>query len=187
MNDELQNVYYDIDNVLKGSTVTLNNVSVSSLTVSRVASISSGTFTNLIGVKDGSSACAGCVGEYFESKITSNQNFPTSTQYGDATSISLTPGDWDISAVIHCNQSAANVTLWELGISVTSGNSSAGLQAGDNYVVSGLASTAGFDSLTIPVHRRNVSAQTVIYMKVSSTYTAAIPVYQGRISARRVR
>lgn len=33
LNDELQNVYYDIQNVLKGSTVTINNLSVSSITV----------------------------------------------------------------------------------------------------------------------------------------------------------
>lgn len=181
LNDEIDNIYYTIKNVSSEISSPLNiaQISVSTLTVTSSMTI--------IGTKLADDAPAGAVGEYIESKVTANQNFPASTQYGDATSISLTPGDWDITVQLHCNQSASSVSLFEAGVSATSGNSGVGLQAGDSDLYAGLPASSGFTHITVANVRKNISATTTYYFKVSATYTGATPVYQGRISARRIR
>lgn len=141
------------------------------------------------GTNTNDSATAGFVGEYIES-VVSLTNFPTTTNYGDLTSISLTAGDWDVTGILFADR---NGSTWQdaiLGISITSGNSSTGLVNGSNKVVfaytTAVATTSNF-SLDIPNYRMSLSATTTIYLKYYSDYTVGTPQAAGRLSARRVR
>lgn len=62
-------------------------------------------------------------------------NYGTSAGfYGDLNSISLVAGEWDITAeTVWYSNGATTTTQIGMGVSTTSGNSSAGMQIGDNF------------------------------------------------------
>ena len=160
---------------LSGGTMTGN------LTFSPTTKGVKGTPTN-------DSAAAGNVGEYVESVISANTNVPTSTQYGDLTSIVLTAGDWDVSMSGILNASGATISgFGSMGFSTTSGNSSTGLVFGDSVCVIFLTTTITQMSVALPPKRFSLGTTTTIYFKYQQTYSAGQPVAVGRISARRVR
>jgi hypothetical protein len=140
--------------------------------------IGKGTATN-------DDAAAGYIGEYVSS-YAGVQNFPANNVVGDGTSISLTAGDWDVSAVMFAVFTTL-VTNVLLGISTTSGNSTSGLNPGDNRCDFETFSTAGNSSPTIPVYRLSLASSMTVYLKVQSSYTGATPTYYSRLSARRIR
>lgn len=144
-----------------------------------------------LGVTDGSNAAAGVVGEYVESLVAAATAWPTTTGlYADGTSISLTAGDWQLTAMLNTVRGGSNVTIQNLGISTTTGNSSAGLVAGQNLAVNTIDTLgAGTDALTmtVPVYRQNTTSTTTYYLKVNATFAGAAPTYSARLSARRVR
>lgn len=130
------------------------------------------------------------VGEF----ITANSgatNCATSTQYDDATSISLTAGDWDVSATGYFNSNGATWTILFLGFSSTSGNSATGLIEGDNSMRAQWASSATtplYVPIVIPPYRVSISSTTTYYLKRRADYSAGTPKVDGaRLSARRVR
>lgn len=145
------------------------------------------TTKGIVGTPTNNNATAGNIGEYVPSAISTATNFPTSSQYGDLTSISLTAGDWDVTAVLSATTNGATVTQIFLGISSTSGNNSTGLTEGDT-LVPGPPPTAGYNSsLEVPNVRFSLAGTTTIYLKYQAQYTIATPQARGRISARRVR
>jgi hypothetical protein len=150
------------------------------------AVISSATVTNLRGVTNGSNATAGSIGEYISS--TSAQiNLPgSSTQWGDIASISLTPGDWQVTVQGFSNPNGATVTgEVDLGIGTSSGNVSPGAIAVDwtpNIMMILNDSTGIFFT-----KRMSISGSTTAYAKIRTTYSGGTPVVQASIFARRVR
>jgi hypothetical protein len=142
------------------------------------------------GTTTNNSAASGYIGEYIES-VVGVISAPTSTQYGDLTSISLTAGDWDVTAVTMFNSNGATWSACGNGISVTSGNSGTGLVLGSNRLGSNFASSSTTpiaQSSVIPSYRMSLSSTTTVYLKFTATYSAGTPqTYGGRISARRVR
>lgn len=141
----------------------------------------------IVGTSTNDNAAAGNVGEYVSSYISSPVNFPVSGNYGDLTSISLTAGDWDISEVLEIN-GAVTGTQFVIGIGTASGNSSAGLNEGDNVAQTPTGSTgASNDTLSVPAWRVPISSTTVYYFKYFALYTVGTPQARGRISARRIR
>jgi hypothetical protein len=143
--------------------------------------------TDSLGVATNSNASAGYVGEYIES-VVGLTNFPATTNYGDLTSISLTAGDWDVTAVMTAIINAATFNgALAMGISVTSGNSTTGLVDGSNRAWI-LAPTAVTDSTgCIPAYRISIASTTTVYLKFRAGFSAGTPRAQGRLSARRVR
>lgn len=144
-----------------------------------------------LGVTDGSSAASGIVGELVQSNIAAGTAWPTTTGiYGDGTSISLTAGDWMITAMLNTVRGGSNVTIQNLGISTTTGNSSTGLVAGQNLATDTVdtlgAGTDAFTS-TVPSWNQNITSTTTYYLKVNATFAAAAPTYSARLSARRMR
>lgn len=137
----------------------------------------SGTTTN-------DNAAAGKVGEYIESLKTLT-DFPASTVFGDFTSISLTPGDWDVSALAQMVSNAATMTSSFIAISPVSGNDSAQLANGVNLMDFPVVNANG--SASVPVYRVSLAVTTTIYMKYFAIYTGGPPRARGRLSARRVR
>ncbi len=147
--------------------------------------IGKGTATN-------DSAATAYIGEYVESVISTLTNFPgASGNLGDATSISLTAGDWDVSATVLLNEAGGSLTTqMDLGISQASGNDGTGLTLGSNRLRNGDGTTTispTARSMSIPAYRQSLSGTTTIYAKLLGTYTVATPQYRCRLSARRVR
>ncbi len=152
-------------------------------------SVGNGSAASLRGTNTNDSASAGFVGQYVES-VASQTNATTSNQYGDLTSISLTAGDWDVSANCYWENNGATWTVGVIGISVTSGNSGTGLTDGSNKI-----NTQWASSSTTPVaapqavvsYRLSLSATTTVYFKYLAVFSAGTPNCRGRLSARRVR
>lgn len=142
--------------------------------------IGKGTITN-------DSANAGDIGEKISASIGAT-NFPTSGQWGDLTSISLTAGDWDVSLIGEITRAGSTFTDGMVGISVTSGNSSTGLTAGVSRLYFDLT---GITFLVFPiclsVVRISLNSTTTVYFKYFADYSAAVPTMTGGIFARRVR
>lgn len=139
------------------------------------------------GTTTNDSAAAGFVGEVVSS-YSARSNFPTSEQWGDKTSISLTAGHWLISVVAEVNCPAA-ITEVGWGISATSGNSNTGLTIGDNWI-SPRGGAMGVNDRTtgcITAYEVKLSATTTYYLKWLATYSSTAPQGSGRITAQRIR
>ncbi len=150
-----------------------------------VTTISHTGGTDIKGTNTNDAAAAGDVGEYVTATAT-NVNAAATTEYGDITSISLTAGDWDVSCNVYLFANGATFSgLANIGISTTSGNSSAGLTVGDNLIY--IATASSTNPGAIANYRVSLSATTSVYLKYSTTYSAGTPQWNGRISARRLR
>lgn len=155
-----------------------------SLTVSNQL-IGKGTATN-------DDAAAGYIGEYIESVVSTLTNFPGTTgNLGDATSISLTAGDWDVEFIVLLNEAGGSLTTqMDVGISTTSGNSATGLVLGENRFRNGdntvvISTTAR--TLGVPSYRMKLSGTTTVYGKLLGNFTVGTPQFRCRLSARRRR
>ena len=144
-----------------------------------VQGIVHGTTTN-------DSAAAGFVGEYVESNNTTPTNAPTSNQYGDLTSISLTAGDWSVNITGIWSNNGATWTAGSLGIGTVAGNTSPG--AGNLGQQTFASSSTTPTSFSVAVVRRIlIASTTTVYLKYLAVYSAGTPQATGRISARRMR
>jgi hypothetical protein len=144
----------------------------------------------IVGTITNDNAPAGWVGEYIASAQPTAQNAAATTEFTDLVSISLTPGDWDVSGILQWNQNGATWSDARLGISSTAGNSTAGLSTGDNTIrvsFTSSSTTPVREDLQIPAFRVSLSSTTTYYLKYAATYSAGTPTAAGRISARRVR
>lgn len=140
------------------------------------------------GTQTNDAAAAGYVGELIEA-IANGVNATTTNQYGDITSITLTAGDWDVSAMVICTlNTGGTVTRWISGIGTVTGNDSTGVV--DVTTSAGLQPppTANYNPAAVvtPV-RKSLAGSTTFYLKMLCTYGSGIPLFSGRISARRVR
>jgi hypothetical protein len=140
------------------------------------------------GTTTNDSAAAGNVGEYVAS-VAASTSAPTTGQFGDLTSISLTAGDWDVTGMVHFDSSGATWSNVDAGISPSSGTSFASQVQGDNILRASWAntSTATTEHNLTLLYRVSISTTTTYYLKFLVTYSAGTPIGQGRISARRVR
>lgn len=146
------------------------------------------TAGQLPGTATNNDATAGNVGEYVSSPFTAS-TAPTSTQWGDATSISLTAGDWDIMYQVIANSAAvANITVLQMATTTTSGNSTTGQTSGTNLLSeTGTFLASDKTTMTLGRVRASLSATTIYYAKINSTYSGTAPQFDGIISARRMR
>lgn len=136
------------------------------------------------GIADGSSASAGYIGEYLSVTVSSYTMSTTATTYNVA-SLTLTPGEWDVTGSIELLSSAAVMTSVVSGLSLVSA-----VSEGFPYMVqlfgqSLPASTA--NRLAIPTRRVNVTSSTVIYLIASAAFSSGSVTAKGFIRANRVR
>jgi hypothetical protein len=138
------------------------------------------------------SPAAGRIGEFKQTRTTASTSYTVaSATYGDADSISLEAGVWDISVVFQLARgtSTFSSTLFIVGIGTASGTSTTGLQDGDNMDVQSAVVPTTFNTvtLTIPSYRVAPSGTTTYYLKVYvGSFSGANPTYRSRISAVRV-
>lgn len=145
-----------------------------------------GGAVNVRGTNTNDNATAGFYGQYVSS-FTTFTNFPTTAQWGDLVSMTLTAGDWDVTGLLTARNNTSTGTNIQAGISTTSGNSSTGLVFGDNELGE-LYPTAAVDStVSVPGYRQSLSGTTIIYLKFFAGYTVGNPTAAGRLTARRVR
>lgn len=146
------------------------------------------TAGQLPGTATNDSANAGNVGEYISSAFTASAA-PATTTWGDATSISLTAGDWDIMyQVIANSNSVANVTVLQMATTTTTGNSTTGQTSGTNLLSeTGTFLASDKTSMTLGRVRASLSGSATYYAKINASFTGTAPQFDGIISARRVR
>lgn len=148
------------------------------------------TTAGVVGTTTNDNAASGVVGEYVSSTVGAT-NLPTTTQWGDLTSISLTAGDWDVVVLAeYSNNGAGTPLLFDCGASTTSGNSGTGLTLGDTYLEIGtdnIPTGSNVMGISVPGIRFSLSGSATVYLKVRAFYSTGTPQAQGRISARRRR
>ena len=169
-----------------GNVATPTNANVYALGTSAVP------FASLfLGGNAGGNAPAGSVGEYVSSTIAQGSAVSlTSPSASNVTSISLTAGDWDVSAVVIFNPAAStSLTVKTAGVSTNSGAFDAlTTGAGDTVQASTAASVpVGNTSVEIPPTRISISSTTTVYLVAASTFTVSTNAAYGTIRARRVR
>jgi hypothetical protein len=145
------------------------------------------TKVDIRGTNTNDSAAAGFVGEVISSQVTTLTNFPATGTYGDFTSISLTAGHWNVTAIGEVIAASGVSTDMLLGVSTTSGNSSTGLAIGTSRLyVSNLVSSQ-YMTHTVPNVQIKLSATTTVYFKYNMTFASGTPQIRGEIRAIRVR
>jgi hypothetical protein len=138
------------------------------------------------GVSDGSVALQGYIGELVTGiqAVAVGAGF-TIAQWGNVIWVVLTPGDWDVSAVLS-NVLAAGATRAAMALSLFSGNVTTDHVVGSNQIDVPLGTAAFSGHGCIAVWNVNVSAQVTVYLK-GLLATAVGNAFTGRISARRIR
>ncbi len=142
------------------------------------------------GTATNDSASAGFVGEYMEAKNATLTNTGSNGQYADAGTLSLTAGNWLITLQLYVNRNTATWTRVDAGIGTATGNNSAGLSSGDNFIIHEWASSAttpGSICPTVANYRVALSATTSYYGKVRADFSAGQPQFVHRLSAVRIR
>lgn len=151
----------------------------------------------VIGVTTNSSATAGQVGEYLESgTLRSSAISLTTTEGENIGSLDLTPGDWDVSAVVGFDANAStSFTVKYACVSLTSETISGTAvinypsSAGEIRLQRSTSATTGqtIDSFPIPTFRVSLSAADTLYLVGRADFTVSTATTYGRIWARRVR
>jgi hypothetical protein len=143
---------------------------------------------NWMGVTDGSAATAGQIGECI-----TNAAFGVTASNGIITnvcSITLTPGDWDVSATANFAGGPATVQQLSAGLSTTSASMPAQNLANvglTNYFQFGAFTSMYNVGLPIPPYRFSVTVNTVVYLVMLISANAGTATFNGRIQARRMR
>jgi hypothetical protein len=178
------------------SQVSITGGSINGTTVG-AATPSSGAFTTvtasglitpaqLAGIKGtttNNNANAGSVGEYL-TNTTSGTPLATNTP-ANATSVSLTAGDWDVQAVIRMNPAAATVNAgYTVGVSTTSATVG-GLGTAFQLVASIAANSPEIG--VSPVVRVSIAGTATAFAVVSCGFVGGTMTADGFIRARRVR
>lgn len=144
---------------------------------------SNGGFT---GIGDGSTAVAGEVGEVISSAMgAASSTSPTISTAINITSITLTAGDWDISALASAQNSiGANAAI------VFAINTVSASLPTDNGISTSSMVTSGFASLpetvTVPPFQVSISTPTQYYLVAEYTAGGGVPSVWGSIRARRM-
>ena len=134
------------------------------------------------GISNGSNAAVSQVGEYIASTILSASaiGLGGSGTATTVTSISLTPGDWDVYGNVSYNLNGATVTAAYGAV-----NNSTAFPDGSLYAQVGpITANTGF---VAPSMRYNLTATTTIDLLALGVYSVATPKVSGQIWARRVR
>jgi hypothetical protein len=150
-----------------------------------------GTTNSIVGTATNNNAVVGNIGEEVNSTISTYTNYTTTATYQNITSITLTAGDWDLSAFFTYNSNSATITAASNAIFVVSTTtaSASGATEGQNisYVPqAALLGTSKFSD-AIPSYRVSLSGTTTYYLNTQSSFTVGNPQFVGSIRARRVR
>lgn len=142
----------------------------------------------LKGTNTNDSAATGYVGEYIESVESTGTAAAATSTWKEIKSITLTPGDWDVTIIGHHDYNGATLTgLPRFGLSTASA-SSTGMVTGSSIAYIPISNSSDIGGTTsLPNMRKSITATTTYYFNALSVYSAGSPTWHGIISARRVR
>lgn len=154
-------------------------------TATTAALTSTGNFTpsqtnGIVGTTTNNNANAGSVGEFISA--TASSVSLTTAVTANITSMSLTAGDWDISAGIFVPGSTANLINVTGGVSTTSATFGG---VGTYFQYAGTAVSAFGDST--PIYRVSIASTTTVYCVVAGTFSTGTATASCLLRARRVR
>jgi hypothetical protein len=132
---------------------------------------------------------AGDLGEYIESIIGAGSpvSVTTSNAIQNITTISLSPGDWDVSAMVGIVGVAATFTTgFDGGVSLVNGTTLDGITSVKIRWPS-WQSGAAFMNGTIPRTRYSIASTQTVYLNTRVVFTASTMSAYGTVNARRVR
>lgn len=137
-------------------------------------------------------ATSGYIGEPADGIQSTYTNYTTTATYQNIASITLTPGDWDISAqgTFSVNSSTLTVTANAIFVISTTTASASGATDGRNKVFiaqSSLTGTASQQSVAIMPYRVSIISTTTYYLNTQATFTGGNPQFVGSIHAKRNR
>lgn len=145
------------------------------------------------GVTDGSAASAGYIGELIESSMSSSVTPGLSGYFSDVTSITLTPGSWDVSGALFTLLWGATPTTNSFLAACISTSSGSPDEFSGKACVSVDAHETGNNIARIsptPLRRIDVSVNTTIYLVARYDYTSlgsTTYTQQSYLRATRVR
>jgi hypothetical protein len=150
-----------------------------------------GTTNSIVGTTGTELATAGNIGERIVSTVSTYTNYSTTATYQNIGSITLTAGDWDISAEGTFYSNGATITtsadaIFLIGtVTASATGSTEGVNV--NYIAqSGLLGTS-HQTTTIAPFDVHPSTTTTYYFNTQSTFTVGNPQYVGTIRAKRTR
>jgi hypothetical protein len=136
------------------------------------------------GIRAGNAPAAGFLGEQIRSFVASGSAISLSTTVAaNITSISLTPGIWDVSSIVNSVAQATTCTAYISSISTTSATTGTN---GDNRADGQPPSATLATSVSIPSYRLTLAATTTVYLVAQANFSAGTVTVFGRISATRV-
>ena len=126
--------------------------------------------------------------DYLVDRQTSATNFASSSTYADGATITIPPGEWDVSGIGVSLLNSSTTTVILFGVSnSTPTNSFSDRQDGDNAGTAPVPTDNSQRHITaIPAYRVSVATSTPYYLKALAAFSAGNPQYLCRISARRV-
>jgi hypothetical protein len=134
-------------------------------------------------------ASAGRVGEFISSNVAAPGSAITTATNTDITSISLTPGDWDVwGSVAFAPDATTSITNWRGWISTTSATipSAPGEGAYENRTFPANI-PAATEIFGVGQIRISVAVTTTVYLSVRTAFTISTMNAYGYIAARRAR
>lgn len=143
----------------------------------------------VMGTTTNDNAISGCVGEYISSSILSASAVTiTSNTPANVTSISLTPGDWDVTGTIIVNPGALSVISNIVGGINTVSAALPTYGTENNVGLLNITMAAGVGSIVnMGPLRVSISSNTTVYLVVNSVFTVSTNKAYGFIGARRRR
>lgn len=141
-----------------------------------------------VGTTTNDNATAGHIGEYIESVVASGSAVSLTTGTAKTvTSISLTPGDWDVSGVVSLLPAAStSVTRRSASISLTADTLGANGAQTIQPVAAVVTGATSF-SLPTPTVRVSIAVTTIVYLIGFADFTVSTMAAFGAIRARRMR
>jgi hypothetical protein len=150
----------------------------------------------ITGTTTNNSVNAGGVGELVTATVVAGSAVALTTATGaNITSISLTAGDWDVSAAAQFTPAATtSVTVLSAGLGTTTavqltqtGGGGVGTDPLSTWTQAASVPAAGPISLDIPPVRVTLSGTTTIFFVAKATFTVSTLAAYGTIRARRIR
>ncbi|MGN6657079.1 MAG: beta strand repeat-containing protein [Rhodanobacter sp.] len=152
-------------------------------TLQVTGAITPSTTSGIVGTTAADNASAGSVGE-FQTANTSNTSLTTATP-ANATSISLSAGDWEVWGVVQFNPGATTApTNFQAGVNTASATFGG---YANNHIISAAFSSNFQGVIPTPVVRINVSTTTTVYLVAQVNFSSGTVTANGTINARRAR
>lgn len=168
-----------------GLTVNAGGASITGGIIVPTGAITPNQTSGITGTTTNNNAVAGAWGEY-QSNVTTGISISSGTGF-NATSISLTAGDWDVSGVVTYIPAASTVINSQAaGISTTSATLPAGSIGAFNLLAATLG-TGAAQAYPSPTVRVSLASTTTVYLIGQAFFTVSTCTANGAIRARRVR